>query len=258
MSSTRRYGRTRRCGRGLLDREAHHRQGRVQSLAGAAGGALHPSVHRHGLWLQRVLAAAVARARRHRSQDVSRHDARAGAFHDHLRLARRQLGWMFTLFFVVLGVSAAIWGGWLERVGPRKAGVVAALLLVRRPRARRDRRLHPSALADVARLRRDRRHRAWPRLHLAGLDPDQMVSRPARHGDRHGHHGLRRRRHDRLAARRSADELFQDADLGRRLADVPGHGRDLFRLHDGRRVRLSRAAGRLAAGGLDAAGEPRR
>jgi MFS family permease len=36
------------------------------------------------------------------------------------------LGWMYTLFFVVLGVSAAIWGGWLERVGPRKAGVVAA------------------------------------------------------------------------------------------------------------------------------------
>jgi MFS family permease len=37
------------------------------------------------------------------------------------------MGWTFTLFFVVLGVSAAIWGGWLERVGPRKAGVVAAL-----------------------------------------------------------------------------------------------------------------------------------
>jgi MFS family permease len=37
------------------------------------------------------------------------------------------MGWMFTLFFVVLGVSAAIWGGWLERVGPRKAGFVAAL-----------------------------------------------------------------------------------------------------------------------------------
>jgi MFS family permease len=36
------------------------------------------------------------------------------------------LGWMYTLFFVLLGVSAAIWGGWLERVGPRKAGVVAA------------------------------------------------------------------------------------------------------------------------------------
>ena len=37
------------------------------------------------------------------------------------------LGWMYTLFFVLLGSSAAIWGGWLERVGPRKAGFVAAL-----------------------------------------------------------------------------------------------------------------------------------
>ena len=37
------------------------------------------------------------------------------------------LGWMYTLFFVLLGVSAAMWGGWLERVGPRKAAVVSAL-----------------------------------------------------------------------------------------------------------------------------------
>src|ERR1700744_2488546 len=37
------------------------------------------------------------------------------------------MGWMFTLFFVVLGVAAAIWGHWLEDVGPRKAGFVAAL-----------------------------------------------------------------------------------------------------------------------------------
>ncbi|WFU79699.1 OFA family MFS transporter [Bradyrhizobium sp. CIAT3101] len=37
------------------------------------------------------------------------------------------LGWMYTLFFVVLGLSAAMWGGWLERAGPRKAGFVAAL-----------------------------------------------------------------------------------------------------------------------------------
>jgi MFS family permease len=36
------------------------------------------------------------------------------------------LGWMFTLAIIILGVSAALWGGWLERVGPRKAGVVAA------------------------------------------------------------------------------------------------------------------------------------
>jgi MFS family permease len=37
------------------------------------------------------------------------------------------LGWMYTLFFVFLGGSAAIWGGWLERAGPRKAGVVSAV-----------------------------------------------------------------------------------------------------------------------------------
>lgn len=36
------------------------------------------------------------------------------------------LGWIYTLFFVLLGSSAAIWGGWLERVGPRKAGLVSA------------------------------------------------------------------------------------------------------------------------------------
>jgi MFS family permease len=37
------------------------------------------------------------------------------------------LGWMYTLFFVFLGSSAALWGGWVERSGPRKAGVVAAV-----------------------------------------------------------------------------------------------------------------------------------
>jgi MFS family permease len=37
------------------------------------------------------------------------------------------LGWTYTLFFVFLGSSAAIFGHWLERAGPRKAGFVAAL-----------------------------------------------------------------------------------------------------------------------------------
>jgi len=36
------------------------------------------------------------------------------------------LGWMFTLFFVMLGSSAALFGAWVEREGPRKAAVVAA------------------------------------------------------------------------------------------------------------------------------------
>ena len=37
-----------------------------------------------------------------------------------------ELNWVFTLFIFFLGLSAAIWGGWLERVGPRKAGLVSA------------------------------------------------------------------------------------------------------------------------------------
>src|SRR4029077_16876544 len=89
------------------------------------------------------------------------------------------------------------------------------MLLGWRPRAGRDRHLHPPIVADVARLRRDRRYRSRPRLHFASVDASQMVSRPARHGDRHGHHGLRRRRDDRRSACQSADELFQDIDLGR-------------------------------------------
>ncbi len=36
------------------------------------------------------------------------------------------LVWVFTIAIVFLGLSAALWGGWLERVGPRKAGVLSA------------------------------------------------------------------------------------------------------------------------------------
>lgn len=37
------------------------------------------------------------------------------------------LGWMFTLFFVFLGLSTAVLGGWLEHAGPRKGGIVSAI-----------------------------------------------------------------------------------------------------------------------------------
>jgi MFS family permease len=37
------------------------------------------------------------------------------------------LTWTYTLFFVFLGSSAALFGPWLERNGPRKAGLLAAL-----------------------------------------------------------------------------------------------------------------------------------
>jgi MFS family permease len=34
---------------------------------------------------------------------------------------------IFEIFIAVLGISAAIWGGWLEHAGPRKAGVISAV-----------------------------------------------------------------------------------------------------------------------------------
>ena len=33
---------------------------------------------------------------------------------------------IFEIFIAVLGISAAVWGGWLEHAGPRKGGLVAA------------------------------------------------------------------------------------------------------------------------------------
>src|SRR6187431_3230817 len=51
----------------------------------------------------------------------------AGALHHELQLEPVRSRLDVTLFFVLLGTSAAIWGGWLERVGPRKAAFVAAL-----------------------------------------------------------------------------------------------------------------------------------
>jgi MFS family permease len=38
-----------------------------------------------------------------------------------------QVTHIFETFIAMLGISAAIWGGWLEHAGPRKAGVIAAL-----------------------------------------------------------------------------------------------------------------------------------
>ena len=49
------------------------------------------------------------------------------------------LGWMYTLFFVFLGSSAAVFGRWLERAGPRKAGRGRGVLLGRRVLRRRAR-----------------------------------------------------------------------------------------------------------------------
>src|ERR1700733_7184815 len=39
----------------------------------------------------------------------------------------KQVGWIFSIAIVFLGSSAALFGRWVERVGPRKSMFVAAL-----------------------------------------------------------------------------------------------------------------------------------
>ena len=126
-----------------------------------------------------------------------------------------ELGWIFSIAIFVLGFSAAVLGRWVEEGGPRRAMFAAALcfgggFLVSAFGVSR-----PSALDRLSRLWRARRRRPGTWLHFAGVDLDQVVSRPARYGDRHGDHGLRRRCDDRLPPVGMAHERVLDADACR-------------------------------------------
>ena len=120
-----------------------------------------------------------------------------------------------------------------RRTAPRH--VRRGAVLRRRLSRQRLRGVGPSALARLSRLWRARRHRPGARLHFAGVDIDQMVSRPARNGDRHGDHGLWRRSHDRGAAFGLAHERLLDADACRGRRELCRHGARLRLLHAGRR-----------------------
>ena len=122
----------------------NNRQTWVQPLATSRrGGAGDPSLHRHGLWLlgvlgptlgRRMVAAATRRAKPVACPgDATTFAGKLGItghalFATDCDWTQFDLGWMFTLFFVVLGSSAAIWGGWLEqRRVQRKAGLRRSL-----------------------------------------------------------------------------------------------------------------------------------
>ncbi len=162
----------------------HDCRTRLQPLDGAAGSAVRASVHRPGLCIQRVQSAD-DQADRHHAIGAGRLEAHRAGLDLLARdfLSRRLVGRVRPL-------------GRGRRSAPRH--VHRRTVLGRRLLHLGVRRLYPQSLGRLSRLRRDRRLRPRHRLHLAGLDADQMVSRPARHGDRHGHHGLRRRRLHRL------------------------------------------------------------
>ena len=209
-------------------------------MDGATGGVMHSFVHRPSLRFQR-LQSADDEARRHqpvgpRRLEIDR--AWVDIFHRHL-LSRC--------------FSSSMWPmGRGRRPAPRhvyRRFVLGGWLLYFRGR-----RLRPQYLADLYRLRLFRRH--WPRpwLYLAGLNPDQMVSRPARHVHRHGHHGLRRRRFHRFAAIGLADAEIFHADARGRRRNFHRLGRYLSHLHVGRRGDRPHSGSGLEARRLHAAG----
>ena len=83
---------------------------------------------------------------------------------------------------------------------------------------------------------RHRRDGLRARLHRAREHADQMVPRPARHGHRHGHHGIRRR----SGAGQSAERPFHE--FARRPGRRDDAGRHLLRADDDRRPHPAAAA----------------
>ena len=94
---------------GLLSRARIEAEPGLQPLAGAARRPRHPPQHRPGLRLQRLQAAA---------------DARCSASPSRRRATGSRPSWPGSsrIAIVFLGLSAAVFGRWLERAGPRKSG----------------------------------------------------------------------------------------------------------------------------------------
>ena len=164
-----------------------------------------------------------------------------------------ELGWIFSIAIFFLGASAAVCGRWVEEGGPRRAMFTSGLCW--------SVGFFISAIGVYVhnlwliyhRLWLLRRDRPRPRLHFSGLDPDQVVSGPAGHGDRHGHHGLRRRRFHRLAALGLAHAELFDAHPCRRRRSLHRSRRDLPDFHVGRRSDRAHTGARLETGRLYAA-----
>ena len=111
-------------------------------MARSTRGARDSSVDRPGVRVQRVQSSAVASS-----------SASPTSAPDDWKLST--IGWVFSVAIVFLGLSAAVFGAWLERVGPRKAMFASARLLRRRISGRCARCRAAPVLARPARLRRD-------------------------------------------------------------------------------------------------------
>ena len=158
------------------------------------------------------------------------------------------LGWIFSIAIFFLGASAAVLGRWVEEGGPRRAMFTAALCFGGGFFVSATRRLRAQAFWLV--------YLGYGVLGGCGLgigyiSPVSTLikwfpDRPG-HGDRHGHHGLRRRRLHRFAAVGVADGEVLHADACRRRRDLHRARHRLLPLHDRRLGHRARAGAGLEA-----------
>src|SRR5271154_4101852 len=78
-----------------------------------------------------------------------------------------------------------------------------------------------------------------------------MVPGSTWNGYRYGDHGIRRWSDDWRTTCRHADEAICNADVRRRVGDIPDHGGNLFRLYDDGRLWLPPTLAGLETAGLD-------
>ena len=156
------------------------------------------------------LAAVVARPWS-AGASLSGYDAFRGIVHDNVQLASGQPRLDVHVVLCAAGIAAAIWAAGSTRRPAQGRRRRRAVLVWRSP----DRctwRLRAPALVDLARGRCDWRHRPWARLHLASVDAGEWFG-SARHGHRHGDHGVRWWRYDRRTIGQYSHEHVHDLDL---------------------------------------------
>ncbi len=175
-----------------------------------------------------------------------------------------QVGWIYSIALIMLGLSAALFGRWVERVGPRKTIVFSACCFC-----------GGLVIASLG----VSLHNIWVvylgygviggiGLGLGYIAPVSTLVKwfPDRPGMATGMAimGFGGGALIGCTAGRRADGPVQVVDVGGGEGGVPGDGLRLLRLHDVRRVPRPRAGARLAARGVHApvaaeeAGHPRR
>ena len=159
----------------------------------------------------------------------------------------KQVGWIFSIAIVILGLSAALFGRWVERVGPRKSMFIAALCF------------GGGFLVSAFGIHL---HQLWLiylgygvlggcGLGIGYISPVSTLIKwfPDRPGMATGMAIMGFGGGALIAAPLSvhADGAFQDRHLERRARDLRHHGRHLLHVHDDRRLHGARAGGRIGS-----------